>query len=236
MDEKEIQSLPLKLAYGFLQANGLAKEAASIRASKAKLGSYDTSLKRAIVLAELTRNGLLDRFIAEKWPYGASPAGQAHVRRIKKIYGRYQESVGHTNGETAPEDDEPEQGNAFAYEEHLRDYLAQHLGLLEKGRTAFHVGDEDAVEFPVNGRRVDILAKDKAGLPVVVELKVSRGHERTIGQALYYRAKIKEMFKVERVRIFIVALELSPELRAAAKEVPDVSLFEYSLSMTIKPC
>jgi hypothetical protein len=28
MDEKEIQSLPLKLAYGFLQANGLATEAA----------------------------------------------------------------------------------------------------------------------------------------------------------------------------------------------------------------
>ena len=87
----------------------------------------------------------------------------------------------------------------------------------------------------MGGRRVDILAKDKAGLPVVIELKVSRGHERTIGQALYYRAKIKEMFKVESVRIFIVALELSSELRVAAKEVPDVSLFEYSLSMTIKP-
>ena len=96
MDEKEIQSLPLKLAYGFLQANGLATEAANIRASKAKLGSYDTTLKRAMVLSELTRNGLLDRFIAEKWTYGASPAGQTHVRRLKKIYGRYQESVGHT--------------------------------------------------------------------------------------------------------------------------------------------
>jgi len=92
------------------------------------------------------------------------------------------------------------------------------------------------VEFPVNGRRVDILAKDKAGMPVVIELKVSRGHERTIGQALYYRATIKEIFKVATVRIFIVTLELSSELRVAAKEVPDVSLFEYSLAMTIKHC
>jgi RecB family endonuclease NucS len=81
---------------------------------------------------------------------------------------------------------------------------------------------------------VDILAKDKAGIPVVIELKVSRGHERTIGQALYYRAKVKEIFNVERVRIFIVALEMSLELRSAAKEVLDVSLFEYSLSMTVK--
>jgi RecB family endonuclease NucS len=116
----------------------------------------------------------------------------------------------------------------------LRDYLAQHLELLEKELKPWRVGEEDTVEFPVGGRRVDILAKDKAGLPVVVELKVSRGHERTIGQALYYRAKIKEMSKVERVRIFIVALELSPELRAAAKELPDVLLFEYSLSMTVR--
>jgi endonuclease len=99
----------------------------------------------------------------------------------------------------------------------------------------WRVGDDDPVEFPVDGRRVDILAKDKAGLPVVIELKVSRGHEKVIGQALYYRAKIKEMFKVDKVRIFIVALELSAELRSAAKEVSNVSLFEYSLSMTVKP-
>ncbi len=143
-------------------------------------------------------------------------------------------SIGIATGETATENDESPQGTPFAYEEHLRDYLAQHLELLEKELKPWRVGEEDTVEFPVGGRRVDILAKDKAGLPVVVELKVSRGHERTIGQALYYRAKIKEMSKVERVRIFIVALELSPELRAAAKELPDVLLFEYSLSMTVR--
>ena len=89
-------------------------------------------------------------------------------------------------------------------------------------------------EYPVDGRRIDILAQDSSGKPVVIELKVSRGHERTIGQALYYRAKIKEAFKTPIVRIFIVALEMSPELRMAATEVPNVSLFEYSLSMTVK--
>jgi len=75
------------------------------------------------------------------------------------------------------------------------------------------VEDGDAVEFQVDeqgpSRRIDILAKDRGGLPVVIELKVSRGHEKTVGQALYYRARIKQRFGAERVRIFIVAQRLA---------------------------
>ena len=101
--------------------------------SKAKLGSYDTAVKRAMVVTELTRHHLLDRFIAEHWPHGATPEGQKKLAWLNKIYERYQKSIGIATGETATEDDEPPQGTAFAYEEHLRDYLAQHLELLEKG-------------------------------------------------------------------------------------------------------
>jgi endonuclease len=95
-------------------------------------------------------------------------------------------------------------------------------------------GDLDSVEFAIEGRRIDILCKDMAGVPVVVELKVSRGHERTIGQCPYYRAKIKETMNAAKVRIFVVAQEISPELKLAAQEVPDVALFEYALSMTVR--
>jgi Endonuclease NucS len=236
MPEQDSQHFPLKVAYHFLESNRHSNEASSIRESTAKLGSYDHTLKKAMALATLTQCHLLERFIVERWPYGGTPEGQKELKRLQKLYERYQKSIGATTElETVPDENEPAQGTAFAYEEHLRDYLAQHLELLEEGLKPWRVGDEDAVEFPVNGRRIDILAKDKQDLPVVIELKVSRGHERTIGQALYYRAKVKEILKVAKVRIFIVALEMSPELRAAAKEVPDVFLFEYSLSMSIKP-
>jgi hypothetical protein len=235
MEESGFENLPLKLAYVFLQSSGFGKEANEIRESKAKLGSYDSTLKRARILAELMRNRLLDRFIAEKWPHGATPEGQRQIKRLNKIYAKYLQSIGTETAGVAIEEDEPEKATAFAYEEHLRDFLAQHLELLEKGLRPWSIGEEDPVEFPVDGRRIDILAEDESRQPVVIELKVSRGHERTIGQALYYRAKIKEMFKAEKVRIFIVALELSTELKAAAKEVSDVSLFEYGISMTIKP-
>lgn len=124
-------------------------------------------------------------------------------------------------------------GTTFAYEEHLRDYLARNLQILEPGLTLWTGSDLGSVEFAVQGRRIDILARDNAAVPVIVELKVSRGHERTIGQCLYYRAKIKETMNAAKVRIFVVAQEISPELRLAAQEVPDVTLFEYTLSMTV---
>ena len=125
-------------------------------------------------------------------------------------------------------------GTSFAYEEHLRDFLAKNIQLLEPSLTLWHDSEDESVEFPVEKRRIDILAMDKSGVPVVVELKVSRGHERTIGQCLYYQGKIKELMKLNRVRIFIVAEEISPELRVAARELPDVTLFEYSLSMSVR--
>jgi RecB family endonuclease NucS len=92
-----------------------------------------------------------------------------------------------------------------------------------------------ATEFPADdhGRRIDIMAKDRQGSPVVIELKASRGHERVIGQALYYRASIKQRWGSPKVRIIIVAREISKELRLATKEIGDAELFEYHLSMTL---
>ena len=141
-------------------------------------------------------------------------------------------SVAEDSLQAVPNENDP--STAFAYEEHLRDYLAKNLSILEASLTLWDGSEVEAVEFPVDGRRIDILAKDKSGVPVVVELKVNRGHERTIGQCLYYRAKIKEIMKVPRVRIFIVAEEISHELKLATQEVSDVCLFEYSLSMTVQ--
>lgn len=90
-----------------------------------------------------------------------------------------------------PETQDGSAGTTFAYESHLQDYLVKNLHILEPGLLLWNGSELESVEFSVGGRRIDILAKDKSGTPVVVELKVSRGHERTIGQCLYYRAKIR---------------------------------------------
>jgi hypothetical protein len=124
-------------------------------------------------------------------------------------------------------------GTEFAYEAHLRDYLARNLGLLESGMTLWNGSEGSSIEFQIGGRRVDIFAKDKDGVPVVIELKLSKGHERTIGQALYYRAKLKQLLSVSKVRIILVAAEMTDELRLAASEVQDVDLFQYALTMQL---
>ena len=239
--EPEFESLPLRLAYAFLEANGLATETAEIRTSPERLGSYTTSLRRAKIVALLRRKDLLGKFIETNWQFALTPAGKKKLNWYDQIYSRYErEKPGDTSMRStnaAATEDETEAGTKFALEEQLRDYLAENLGILEPGLSLWPVENGDAVEFQVDeqgpSRRIDILAKDRSGLPVVIELKVSRGHEKTVGQALYYRARIKQRLGAERVKIFIVAAEISAELRAAASEVSDVFLFEYSLAVKV---
>jgi Endonuclease NucS len=235
--ESDFDLLPLKLAYSFLEANNLVNEGTSIRTSHEKIGAHSTSTsRRTKIVALLREKGLLQRFIDTNWRNGSTPAGKKQLDRFDKVYDEYRRGV---SSPVEPEiKEDTEASSEFALEAHLRDYLAENLGMLESGLSLWPVeNEEDAVEFRVDdeGRRVDILAKDRDGVPVVIELKVSRGHERTIGQALYYRAKVKKQFSASRVRIFIVSAEISPELRAASSELPDTQLFEYSLSMKIMP-
>jgi hypothetical protein len=236
--EPEFENLPLRLAYAFLEANGLATEAAQIRTSPERLGSYTSSLRRAKIVTLLRRKDLLDRFIATNWRFALTPAGKKKLKRYDQIYSKYKTSGAVEEPPTnVTTEDGTEAGTEFIVEAQLRDYLAENLGILEPGLSLWPVENGDAVEFPVDeqgpSHRIDILAKDRGGLPVVIELKVSKGHERTVGQALYYRARIKQLFGAERVRIFIVGAQISPELRAAASEVSDVLLFEYSLAVKV---
>lgn len=80
------------------------------------------------------------------------------------------------------------------------------------------------------------MAVDKAGDYVVIELKVSRGYDRTIGQLLRYMAWIRKNLAAEKkVRGFIVASEITEDLKLASSQIPDVKLVEYEISFSIKP-
>jgi endonuclease len=125
----------------------------------------------------------------------------------------------------------------FAYESDLRDFLAKNLSIIEPGLKLYR--DEEGltgIEFPVGGRFIDILATDSDGNLVVVELKVSRGYDRVIGQILRYMAWIeKHHADVEQsVRGIIAAREISEDLILACSYLPNVTLFEYQLSVSLK--
>ncbi len=97
----------------------------------------------------------------------------------------------------------------------------------EAGKTAVEYGVDE------NNRKIDILAEGSEGVSVVIELKLHRGHEKTLGQALYYRARMKKHLGVSKVRIMLMGDEITPELRTTVSEVQDISMFAYRLSFSV---
>lgn len=144
-----------------------------------------------------------------------------------------QDSVSPDDVEAGDASPEPSQ---FAYESDLRDFLARNLSIIEPGLQLYEDEGITGVEFPVGGRFADILSVDAQGRLVVIELKVSRGYDRVIGQLLRYVSWISQHQAEEGqgVRGMIIAREISEDLRLACSSIPDVELFEYELAVTLR--
>jgi hypothetical protein len=124
----------------------------------------------------------------------------------------------------------------FAYESDLRDFLARNLGVIEPGLELYREDEISGVEFPVGGRFIDILGVDAHGDLVVIELKVSRGYDRVVGQLLRYMAWIHQHHAEDgqSVRGVIVARQITDDLRLAASQARAVSLYEYEMSVSVR--
>jgi hypothetical protein len=133
------------------------------------------------------------------------------------------------------EGEEAAAAQAFAFERDLRNYLSKNLGVVEPGLTLYKDEEFEGIEFPVGGRFIDILAVSKTGDFVVIELKVSRGHEKTIGQLLRYMGWVqKNLAAGKSVRGVIVASDITEDLKLAASQIRNVRLFEYELSFKLR--
>ncbi len=129
-----------------------------------------------------------------------------------------------------------EGGGGFVAEDHLRDYLVQHLDMIEPGLQLF-VDDEgnDGVEYRTPVGRIDILAVDKEGGFVVVELKVGRGPDSVCGQIMRYRSWVKRhLADGKRVRGFIIAQHISDRIRYGVADLEDIYLKEYELNLLVR--
>jgi hypothetical protein len=220
------KKMPMDGAYRLLESNGFVTEAEVLRRKHEGKDITSQRVKRGMAIEILRSKNLLELFLSDYWPHGTTEDGQRRTARYELFY---------DNSKQNPADEEMEdaggESDRFAYEADLRDYLARNLGTLEAGLSPWDT--ESTTEFQINGRRIDILAKDRNGVPVVIELKVSSGHEKVIGQALYYKEAIKEKLNVPNVRMMIIARDISPELRVATRSIAEVELFEYCLSMTL---
>lgn len=124
----------------------------------------------------------------------------------------------------------------FLLEKDLQNYLAKNLEVIEAGLKLYENEDLKVIEADAgNGRRIDILAQDVKGGIVVIELKVSRGYDRVVGQLLRYMnwVRLELAEQGQRVRGIIVCRTMSEDLRLACASMKDVELFEYKLSVAV---
>ncbi len=230
------KSFSLFSAYDWLTANGLGQESNEIKSSADQYQSYTSTLRRAKIIVLVKEKKLLDSFCKSVWESGLTDRGKTRIKFYENLVARFK---GVQEG-TINEDENEDEGliteeKEFAYENDLRNYLVRNLSVIEKGLKIYEADGTTGEEFFVPGtsRRIDILAKDKQDKFVVIELKVSRGYEKVVGQTLFYQSSIKTIFKQEKVRAIIVAREITTELKTATQFLPDFELFEYQLSLTL---
>lgn len=170
------------------------------------------------------QKGWIEKYDSEKhghWEIRETESGQLIVQQVDLPLPRP------TDG---PDDRE------FAEEKHLRDYLAVNPHLIEEGLQLY--ADEEGqngVEYPIPVGRIDLLAVDKDGGLVVVELKLSKGPDAAAGQMMRYRGWVKKhLANGKPVRCYVIARHITDRLRYAFHDVSGVHLKEYELSFRLK--
>jgi len=103
-------------------------------------------------------------------------------------------------------------------EDEIKKYLNRHISDLEEGLKI------KKTEYEVSVGNIDILAEDKKGLPVVIELKVQAG-DSAVGQILGYVQAYEEECKIGNARGIIVAQEFTERCKKAAKRA-DITLYQ----------
>ncbi len=236
--------LPLDKAINYLEENKLYEIINKVNEIQKKHQGTRQSrnIRKGIIVDELEKIGKFKDFCELYWKNGFSETGIRAIRKYKShlsFLGELNE-IDEENTEGSYDQKCKEnisyEESSFAYEDDLRDYLANNLNIIESGLTLFI--DEkgiEGVEYSVddNNKRIDILALDKNKKPVVIELKVSKGYERVIGQCQYYKNRIKKILKVEEVRVIIIAREITQHLQTAAIDLPSIELFEYELNIKL---
>lgn len=135
---------------------------------------------------------------------------------------------------------EPEEME-FALEKYLEDFIWDNWDKIDFGEKLEKFTDEDGNDgkqyYAGEAGYIDVLAKDKNGNFVVIELKKGRKSDEVIGQVLRYINWVRQnlVHKNENVRGVIIVRELDKKLEYALKEIKDkVAAKLYKISFKLE--
>lgn len=134
-------------------------------------------------------------------------------------------------GDTVTPNSEPlpiSLGDEFKEENELQRALRANVQQLEDGLTIIDGGTESVVP----SGRIDITAKDKNGVKVVIELKRGRADRDAVGQIAAYMGDV--LAAGATVRGMLIAHEFSSRALAAARMIGDLELRRYGYLFTFE--
>jgi hypothetical protein len=241
MNDEQRPILPVKDAYKFGAEHGLGEAMEKIKQMEIEWdSSYTTTVRRGYIVDVFTKHSLFEEFKEKYWPTGNTPWGLSKTRFFARIRQRYEDFLqsGEQHETVAATEAAESEDQEFAAERDLREFLVKNPGCIEKGLRIYDAEGKFGNEFTIDdGKgRIDLLAIDSEGRFVVVELKLNRGRNKTLGQLLYYMGWVdKHLSKSSPCRGIIIAKEIPDDLVLAARRVPGVSLCSYTLSVSITP-
>jgi hypothetical protein len=178
------------------------------------------SKRQKAEIRELLRLGLSRYQIAEQ--VGVTPGQVSAIRAWVGMRRELAEPAGAESDEIVEAVE-----TTFGLEQDLQDALRRNIAELEPGLTII---DGDRERRVKSGGRIDILAKDRAGGTVVIELKAGRADRDAIGQLLAYIGELLD--EAASVRGILVAAEFAPRAIAAARAVPNIRLVRYGIQFS----
>ena len=128
----------------------------------------------------------------------------------------------------AVEEASEEETVSFGLERDLEEYLSRNLGQLEDGLRLYSAEGLSGRQFNTEMGKIDLLALDRNGSFVVIELKAGVATDRVVGQILGYMRVIRQSIaKGKEVRGIIIADDFDDRLKYAVAELPNVKLKRY---------
>ena len=150
----------------------------------------------------------------------------AFYRTILQSYLRFRLNKDEEETATAETTDEliaDDVTQTFALERDMQAALRTNIKQLGDGLVIVDNGSETQVEAGY----IDILAKDKSGQHVVIELKAGMCRSPAVAQILGYMDCIREKYGAD-VKGILVAADFEKRVQLASKAVPGLALKRYS--------
>ncbi len=154
-----------------------------------------------------------------------------YERYFAEKHGKY--NRGYREGDMPPqEDEEGEETDAvqisFGLERDLEEYISRNLDQIEAGLKLYMGEGDSGRQYSTDIGRIDLLALDRNGSFVVIELKAGKAIDHVIGQILGYMSHVRRnLAKGKEVRGIIVADDFDERLKYAAAEMPKLKLKRY---------